>query len=146
MLGLLLNSKTLLGIGIVVTIAAITWRVHAHGFAAGEAKVQAVLDAAQIAAAEDRREYVGRLRLANAEIARIQAESDSRVTEVEVQTVVRVQTVTQVIENEPVFAAIVRPADLVRVRNDQTSELIDAATRGAELSASSVPVLPSAGH
>ena len=142
MLGLLLNGKTLLGIGIVIAIAGAAWRIHAHGYAAGEAKVQAILDAAQIEAAAARAEYVERLHVASNEIARIQAESAARVADVEVKTVVRVKTVTQVIENEPVFAAIPRPADLVRVRNDQTRELIEAAGRGAELSASSIRSLP----
>lgn len=145
MLGFLLNGRTLLGIGIMLAIVGGCWRVYERGYSNGQANVQKVLDAAVAEAGTRRNELLDRLAKAGDEIARIEAGSAIRIAEAQGQTIIQVKTITKVIENEPIYAAVVRPAAVVRVRNDQTARLIDAAGRGAELSGASVPGLPGAG-
>jgi hypothetical protein len=71
----------------------------------------------------------------------IEQEAARQLQEVQTNSLVQVRTVERVIRENPEFAAVVRPADLERVRNEQLAAIVSAATQGANAAAK----LPRAG-
>lgn len=125
-------------VGVVALLAAFagwTWAVQSWGYDRGIAKGEAAIAAANLSAQTAR---------ADAEKARadfaervlvIEQDASRRIEEARAKTPARIATVGKSLNENPAFAAMVRPADLQRVRDEQLAELAAAAGRSADLSA-----------
>ncbi len=130
---------------LAAALAVGAWWIYDNGFEAGQARADARLVAAKLQAEQERADALARLNAANAAMVKLQADTARRIAEIEKRTPARVRTVERVVRENPDFAAVVRPGDLARLRDDQTAELVEAAGRSADLSRRSLPGLPGAG-
>jgi hypothetical protein len=122
-------------VAIAVSIAFAAWWVYTAGYDAGRAAANENLMTARLIAEQERNEALSRLADAQVEITRVQADAAKRIAAAQRKAVTHTKTVERVVREEPEFAAIVRPADLDRVRDEQLAELEQAADRGSDLSA-----------
>jgi hypothetical protein len=122
------------GFAVAAGLAVAAWWVYTEGYEAGRAEADANLVNARLIAEQERNEALSRLADAQADLMRIEADAAKRIAEAQRKAVTRTQTVERVTREEPSFAAVVRPADIDRVRDEQLAELVEAAGRSADLS------------
>lgn len=121
---------------IAATIAGVltAWWAYTSGYDAGRAASDATLMAAKEQAQRERNEALANLVNVNAEMMAAQADADRRIAQAQRRTQTRVQTVERAAHETPDFSAAVRPEPVGRVRDEQHTELVNAAARGADLS------------
>lgn len=124
--------------------AALTWS-HWKAYSMGEADMQAEKTQAMLEAAVKRSEALEKLAAANGRMLEIERDAAERIAKAQARTVTQVKTVERVIHENPEFAAVVRPADLQRVRDDDLAAIAEAARRSAELSEASLRGVRGAG-
>jgi hypothetical protein len=121
--------------GAVLALAAWThWQAYSAGRDAADDERQAAI----LEAAEKRAEALEKLAAANGRMLEIERDAADRIAKAQARTVTQVKTVERVIRENPDFAAVVRPADLQRVRDDDLAAIAEAARRSAELSEASL--------
>lgn len=121
--------------GAVLALAAWT---HWQAYSAGRHAADQERDAAILAAEQARADALVKLADANGRMLRIERDASQRIAAAEQRGAAQARTVERVIRENPDFAAVVRPADLQRVRDDDMAAIEDAARRSADLSAASV--------
>jgi hypothetical protein len=122
------------GLAVAGLLAWSHWKAYSMGGADMLAeKTQAMLEAAV-----KRSEALEKLAAANGRMLEIERDAAERIAKAQARTVTQVKTVERVIRENPEFAAVVRPPDLQRVRDDDLAAIAEAARRSAELSAASL--------
>lgn len=121
----------------LAVVGALAWS-HAWAYGAGKESMQREKDAAILQAAVDRAEALEKVVATNGRMLEIERDAADRIAKAQARTVTQVKTVERVIHENPEFAAVVRPADLQRVRDDDLAAIQAAADRSAELSAASL--------
>lgn len=117
--------------GALVAFAAWThWQAYSAGRDATDKERQASI----LEAAEKRAEALEKLATANGRMLEIERDAADRIAKAQARTITQVKTVERVIRENPEFAAVVRPPDLQRVRDDDLAAIAEAARRSAELS------------
>lgn len=111
---------------------------HWKAYSMGGADMRAEKSQAMQQAAVDRASALEKLAEANGRMLEIERDAADRIAKAQARTVTQVKTVERVIRENPDFAAVVRPTDLQRVRDDDLAAIAEAARRSAELSAASL--------
>lgn len=140
-----------IGVGVALIGAVLgVWyalaQTYVNAFEAGEksgkAEIQLKLDAAETEAMMARKDYEGRIAIADAAMKYQSDEAARLIAEANARAITTTAIVKGVIRANPKFAIIERPADLQRVRVDAFAELEAAANRGAKLSSPRVSGVP----
>ena len=135
------GAKAIGALAFVAVVAVGAYRAgHRHAADAAQAELSA-LRTAQAEAAAD---HAARVAEANARAVRAEADAEQRIAAARRAAQRHTITAQEVIRDTPEFAAVVRPADLQRVRDDQLDAIAAAAARAADLSASGIPAVRSA--
>jgi hypothetical protein len=125
-------------------LAGLAWS-HWAAYDLGGKDMEREKAQAMLQAALDRAEALERLADANGRMLAIETDAAARIAAAQRSGAARVQTVERVIRENPDFAAVVRPADLERVRDDALADIAAAADRSADLSAESLRGVRAAG-
>lgn len=136
-------------IGIAALLIAIR-QTYQAGFDAGKAEAEIMIAAAREQGALDLVAAHRKLLEVEASMQVLEREYAERLAEARAQREIQVRTVERVIRENPDFAAIERPADLQRVRDEQLAAIATAAAAGgattaAQLPGASLPALPRPG-
>lgn len=121
--------------------AALAWS-HWKAYSMGEADMQAEKAQAMLQAAVDRAEALENVVATNGRMLEIERDAADRIAKAQQRGAAQVKTVERVIRENPDFAAVARPADLQRVRDDDLAAIQAAADRSAKLSAAGVRGVP----
>lgn len=126
-----------IGAGLALA-AGLAW-THWQAYDAGVASMQAEKDKAERDALEQRLKDLQKLTAANERIRTIESQSAKAIAAAQARGTAQAQIVERVIRENPDFAAVARPDDLQRVRDDALADIEAAANRSAELSGLIVP-------
>lgn len=132
-------------IGALAFVVAVAIGAYRTGHRNATDAAHAELSTMRIAQAEAAADHAARVAEANARAAQAEAGAARRIAEARQAAQRHTTTVQEVIRDTPEFAAVVRPADLQRVRDDQL-DAIAAASRAADLPASGVPAVRASGE
>jgi hypothetical protein len=132
-------------LAIVAAFAGWTWLARGWGYDAGKAEGDVKIARTELAA-ETARADAEKARADFAErVALIESDVAERIESITRKTPERVHVVGRASRENPDFAAMVRPAAMQRVRDEQLDELSEAARRSAVLSAAGMAAVSGAG-
>jgi hypothetical protein len=134
---------------VLAAISFIVWGVKSirqEGFEAGMAKKGEELQTLIAASEKSRADALERLIALDREIATMQAEANRKEAEAEARGRASVAKTKEVIRANPKFAAVVRPAALGSVRDEQLSDIAAEAAAAPKLPDSGVRTVRPAGQ
>ena len=133
-------------VGALAFVGAVAIGAYRTGHRHATDAAQAELSAMRIAQAEAAADHAARVAEANVRAVQAEAGAARRIAEARQAAQRHTTTVQEVIRDTPEFAAVVRPADLQRVRDDQLDAIAAAASRAADMPASGVPAVRAPGE
>ena len=133
-------------IGAIVLVGSVAIGAYRTGHRHATDAAHAERSAMRIAQAEAAADHAARGAEANARAAQAEAGAARRIAEARQAAQRHTTTVQEVIRDTPEFAAVVRPADLQRVRDDQLDAIAAAASRAADMPASGAPAVRASGE
>jgi len=106
-------------------------RTYRAGFEAGKSEAVVMIGAARLQASMDLAKAQRKLIETEQSMRTLEQEYAERLEQARAEREIQVRTVQRVIRENPDFAAIERPADLERVRDEQLSAIAAAAAGGS---------------
>lgn len=127
-------------------VAYTVTRIYRAGFTAGQMEAVVQIASARLQAQQEQAEIQRKLIETEHAMRGLEQQAASLIEKLRRAGEVQVRTVERVIRENPDFAAVQRPAELDRVRQQQLAAIAAAAARGAntttELPGAGLPALP----
>lgn len=141
-LAMMLSTRKvkMIGAAAVVLLAAAAAaytvvRIYRAGYDAGQAEGAVQIAAARLQAQEEQARIQRQLIETERNMRALEQEAADLLARVNATGTARVRTVERVIRENPSFAAIARPVELDRVRDQQLADIAAAAARGTDAAA-----------